>query len=90
MNLQGNGLVELIDDKPGRKGEFFCMDLVIYLSDEIDECGDTSWEFWHKRFMQAKAGQCAYREKCRRYKRTVAKIGKRPLQLELAFREAKR
>ena len=72
---QGNGLVELIDDKPNGKDGFFCMDLVRHLTDEINERGDVSWEFWHKRFMQAKSGQCAYRDKCRRYARTLAKGG---------------
>lgn len=79
---KGNGIVELVDDKPDKGGGFFCMDLVLHLSDEIDRCGDSSWEFWHRRFEQAKAGQCAYRDICKRYARTMERKKKHPVQLD--------
>lgn len=81
--VQGNGLVELMDEKPDKDGGFFCMDLVLFLSEEAEERGDAGWEFWHGRFELAKAGHCAYRDKCPRHARTVAKRGKAPVQLTL-------
>ena len=53
------------------------MDLVRFLTDE--ENGDS--DFWHQRFVEAKAGNCAYKDKCPRYARTTEKHGKRPVQL---------
>lgn len=74
-----NGLVELVDEKSNDKG-FFCMDLVGFMfGDETTK----TWEGWHKNFMQAKADNCPYRDRCPRYARTVAKRGTRPVQLKL-------
>ena len=31
MRPKGNGLVELVDEKPGKERGFFCMDLVSFM-----------------------------------------------------------
>lgn len=69
---QGNGLVELVDDKTNDMG-FFCRDLVVFMyGDETT----ATWEGWHEKFMQAKAGNCPYRDRCPRHARTVEKRNK--------------
>lgn len=74
---QGNGLVELVDDKTNDRG-FFCMDLVGFMfGDETT----ATWEGWHEKFMQAKAGNCPYRDRCPRHARTVEKRNKMHLKL---------
>lgn len=79
MKPQNNGLVELHDTREKDSG-FFCMKLVDYLNEEA-EMGTAAYEvLWHDRFRQAKAGECAYREKCPIYARSTA--GK-PKQLTL-------
>lgn len=79
MRPQGNGLVSLHDDKTEGKG-FFCKDLVGFMfGDETTK----DWEVWHEKFTQAKAGNCPYRNKCRRYARTMAKRSNEPIQLTL-------
>lgn len=77
----GNGLVELVDSKSKESG-FFCMQLVGYLNEEERDTGADLWEI---RFFQAKAGGCAYRDKCPIYARTLAKREKKPVQLTLNF-----
>ena len=77
----GNGLVELVDSKSKESG-FFCMQLVGYLKEEERKTGEDLWE---KRFSQAKAGNCAYRDLCPIYARTLAKRRKEPVQLSLDF-----
>ena len=76
---QNNGLVEFVDDKTEGKG-FFCMELVSLMFDDETTKG---WEVWHEKFAQAKAGNCPYRNKCRRYARTMAKRKNEPVQLTL-------
>ena len=78
----GNGIVEIVDEKNDGKG-FMCMDLIVFLGQEIDECGDRSWEFWHNRFEQAKSGNCVYRDRCSRYARTMSHLKNKPVQLKL-------
>lgn len=78
---QSNGLVELHDAKLDRN-EFFCMDLVGFLSnDETREKGN--WDDWHERWTQAKNGNCPYRDKCPRYARTMERHKGEPRQLTL-------
>ena len=77
---KGNGLVELVDDNVYRGRGFFCMDLVSLMWNDEAVKG---WEEWHKRFIQAKAGECPYRDRCKRYSRTMEKQGRRPVQLNL-------
>ena len=77
----GNGLVELVDSKSKESG-FFCMQLVGYLKEEERKTGEDLWE---KRFSQANAGNCAYRDLCPIYARTLAKHRKEPVQLSLDF-----
>ena len=76
---QNNGLVEFIDDKPAMDGSWNCMDFHLFEWDAEDK----SWEASHARFLQAKAGNCPYRNKCRRYARTMAKRSNAPIQLTL-------
>lgn len=73
---QNNGLVEFIDDKPNTDGSSWnCMDFWSFSADEEDK----SWEASHARFFQAKAGKCPYRDKCRRYARTMARRNREPI-----------
>lgn len=74
---QGNGLVELVDDKTNDRG-FFCMDLVGFMADDETT---KDWESWHEKFMQAKAGNCPYRDRRPRYASTTAKRNKMQLAL---------
>lgn len=76
---QNNGLVEFVDEKIDSKG-FFCMDLIGFMfEDETTK----AWEVWHKKFTQAKTGNCPYRNRCPRYARTMAKTQHEPIQLTL-------
>lgn len=76
---QSNGLVELHDAKLDSKA-FMCFDLIDFLHN--DETAKV-WEIWNEKFTQAKAGNCPYRERCKRYARTIAKRDKKTYQLEL-------
>lgn len=82
---QTNGLIELIDAKSHDSG-FFCMQLVSYLN---QECQMGTYEYadlWDLRFSQAKNHQCAYRNKCPIFAKTIAKQPPPPpLQLQLKF-----
>lgn len=77
---KGNGLVELIDDNADRGRGFFCMDLVCLMWDDEEVKG---WDEWHDRFVRAEVGECPYRNRCQRYRRTMEKQGRRPVQLNL-------
>ena len=73
---KSNGLVSLHDDKTEERG-FFCMDLVSLMWNDENVKG---WDAWHEKFTQAKNGECPYRDRCKRYERTIKK---RPVQLKL-------
>ncbi len=62
----GNGIVSLHDDKESNHG-FFCMKLAEYINNEIPIGDNLYGSLWRIRFAQAKAGKCAYREKCPTY-----------------------
>lgn len=62
---QSNGIVELVDEKTNDNG-FFCMDLVSFLF------SDKEADF-HETWAQAKNGECPYRDRCQRYRRTMEK-----------------
>lgn len=81
---RGNGLVEIVDEKSSDRG-FFCMKLVGFVTEEMDRLGESSFDFWHQRFMETKAGACAYRNICPNYARTVAMRRREPVQLSLDF-----
>lgn len=56
------------------------MDLVMHMwKDEAVK----GWDEWHDRFVRAEAGECPCRDRCQRYSRTMAKQGRRPVQLNL-------
>lgn len=78
---QSNGLVELVDERPGNDSKSWnCMDFWKFSAGEEDR----PWDASHARFMAAKAGNCPYRDRCPRYARTMAKgINKRPIQLKI-------
>lgn len=81
----GNGLIELIDEKSSDHG-FFCMKLVGYIGEESKEQLTMDYQdLWKLRFSEAKAGRCAYRDTCSVYAETVAKRGKKPIQLTFDF-----
>lgn len=81
---KSNGIVELVDEKSSDRG-FFCIKLVGYITEEMNRISDSSFDFWHQRFMEAKGGACAYRNICPNYARTVAMRRKEPVQLSLDF-----
>jgi hypothetical protein len=66
----GNGIVSLHDDKESNRG-FFCMKLVSYLNEEAEMGTEFYEDLWYKRFEQAKAGECAYREQCPIYAKST-------------------
>ena len=78
---QTNGLIELVDARSEDRG-FFCMQLVGYLKEEERKTGDDLWE---KRFSQAKSHDCAYKDKCPIFAKTVAKQQHVPVQLQIDF-----
>lgn len=80
MRPKGNGLVELVDDRPAKENRFFCMELVRLMWNDKEVKG---WDAWHGRFLQAEAGRCAYRNRCPRYRRTMEKRQRKGIQLEL-------
>lgn len=56
------------------------MDLVGFMfGDETTK----DWDVWHEKFTQAKNGRCPYRDRCSRYARTMAKLGRQPHQLTI-------
>lgn len=68
MKPKGNGIVELVDEKNDSDGASWnCMDFWTFSGDEYDK----SWEASHARFLQAQSGNCPYRDKCKRYERTI-------------------
>ena len=80
MRQKGNGLVELVDEKHGLDAnEWCCMHFHLFSFDEKDK----SWEASHARYLQAKSGNCPYRDICPKYERTMKKIAKQPVQLNL-------
>lgn len=81
---QSNGLVEFVDKKSSDKG-FFCIKLAAFITKEMKESGDTSFDFWHQRFKEAESGACAYKDRCPNYAKTIAKHGRKPIQLSLNF-----
>lgn len=62
----GYGIVSLHDDREPNQG-FFCMKLVAFLGNEIPIGDNLYHSLWHIRFAQARAGKCAYRDKCSTY-----------------------
>lgn len=82
MKPQGNGLVELHDSK---ERECVCFNLMGFINEEADagrfRYTERHEDLWHERFSQMKAGECAYRDKCPVYARTVKKIGAIQLRL---------
>ena len=59
----GTGLVEITGEKSSDKG-FFCIKLAAFITKEMKESGDTSFDFWHQRFKEAESGVCAYKDRC--------------------------
>lgn len=77
---KSNGLVELVDEKPGMDNNSWnCMDFWLFSGNEEDK----SWDASHARFLQAKTGNCPYRNRCPRYARTMERHKREPRQLTL-------
>lgn len=57
------GIVALHDDREDNQG-FFCMKMADFIRQEIPIGDALHGSLWRLRFAQAKAGKCAYREKC--------------------------
>lgn len=76
---KSNGIVEIVNEKQDMDGSWNCMDFHLFSFDEQDK----SWEASHARFLQAKSGNCPYRDRCPRYARTIARMSKQPIQLTL-------
>ncbi len=74
MKPKGNGLVEITGERTVEHG-FFCMKLVSYLNDEAEMGTEQYAKLWEQRFDEAKAGKCAYSEKCPIHARTIQKHG---------------
>lgn len=84
MKPKGNGLIELVDDKSQDSG-FFCMKLVGFLNKERNDQGIIPPDLWEKRFNEAKAGVCFYRNTCPVYERTRKAHPIQPRQLTFNF-----
>lgn len=82
MKPQGNGLVELYDSK---ERESICFDLMGFITEEAESGGflytEKHQNLWDERLAQMKAKECAYRDRCPRYMKSVKKIG--AIQLSL-------
>lgn len=82
MKPQGNGLVELHDSK---ERESICFDLMGFITDEAESGGflytEKHQNLWDERLAQMNAKECAYRDRCPRYMKSVKKIG--AIQLSL-------
>lgn len=76
MKPQGNGLVELHDNK---ERESICFDLMRFITEEAESGGflytEKHQNLWDERLAQMKAKECAYRDRCPRYMKSVKKIG---------------
>lgn len=81
MRPNGNGLIEMVDEKSKERG-FFCMRLAGYILKEQKETGA---DLYDQRFAEAKAGVCAYRLNCDIYKRTREQHKGEAKQLTLHF-----
>jgi len=82
---QGNGLIELVDEKSKDRG-FFCMKLVGYILEESKEqLTLDGQDLYALRFKEAKQGNCAYRDSCPIYERTRQNHRPQPRQLEFNF-----
>lgn len=66
---QGNGIVEIMDEKPELDNSWNCMDFHLFSIREKDK----SWDASHARYLAAKSGNCPYKSICPRYARTMAK-----------------
>lgn len=78
-----NGLFEVAGEKAPKERGFACMQLVKFITDEIANGGDSSWEYWHGRHIEASEGRCAYREQCPRYARTIERVKTNGIQQNL-------
>lgn len=76
---ESNGLFETVGGKQQKERGFVCMQLIKFLTND-DVKG---WDNWHGAHEQAAAGACPYSFQCHIHARTVARLGKRPIQLTL-------
>lgn len=69
---EGFGLVEFAGEKQTDRG-FFCMKLVLFLNEEAIPGTELYGKLWEQRFDEAKNGQCAYKDRCPIYAKTIEK-----------------
>lgn len=69
---KGNGLVEIRGEKTFERG-FFCFKLVSFLNEEAELGTELYRKLWEQRFWAAKNGQCAYKDRCPIYAKTIEK-----------------
>lgn len=65
-----NGLFEVAGSKQPSERGFSCMQLIKFLTEEINAGGDNSWEYWHQRHVEANNGECHYQDQCPIYAKT--------------------
>lgn len=74
MRPQGNGLVEIRGEKTSVDRGFCCYQLGQFMIEEGWDMSRSEYnQFRQERMREAKAGQCAYRDRCPKYKETIKK-----------------
>lgn len=76
---ESNSLVQIAGGKPPRERGFNCMQLIKFLTDDNVK----EWDEWHGAHVRAASGCCPYASKCHIYARSIEKLGKKPVQLQL-------
>lgn len=80
MRKRSTGLIELHDERES-DGGFFCMQLASFINEEKNPGTPEYAELWEDRFAQAEAGECAYREKCYIYEKTLKRFAEKTVSL---------
>nr|DAO27805.1 MAG TPA: hypothetical protein [Caudoviricetes sp.] len=75
---QNNGLFEVTGGQEKERG-FCCMKLINFLSAN----NVTDWDEWHGAHLSAMSGRCSYASQCPIHERTIAVVGRRPIQFSL-------
>lgn len=73
MKSNDYGLVDIRSENNTKERGFFCLQLITFLTDEINHGGSNSLEYWHNRHIEASEGNCFYKDRCHIYKRTIEK-----------------
>lgn len=76
---QSNGLFETAGGTQQKERGFCCMQLVSFLT--ADNIKD--WAAWHGAHEKAAVGACPYSSQCNIHARTIARLGKKTVQLTI-------